>query len=281
MNRAHADPHSNRVLAHLARAVRERSPPPTGPMAAAAETEYGPAFLHAQVGTLLDFYSAARVRDDEVGGFHNQLRDDGSVYDPDTKHAVGTARYTVNYALAWMMYGKEEHKGLCLHGVDFLMAHQKDVAHGGFAWTLKGREVDDGTKWCYSVAFSLLALANAHRGGLPGIEPHIAEVTALAEDKYYEPAHGLYIDSFDRELEQANPYRGQNANMHMCEAMIALFEATSEAKYLERATQISHKLCVELAAAAGCEGRVCEHYTSDWQASSVLYVYGTRSYGVR
>ena len=39
-------------------------------------------------------------RRDERGGFHNQLRDDGTVYDASTKHVVGTCRFSVNFALA-------------------------------------------------------------------------------------------------------------------------------------------------------------------------------------
>ena len=54
--------------------------------------------------------------------------------------------------------------------------------------------------------------------------------------------------------------------MHMCEALIALFEATRERRYLDRATAIARKLTVELPASAGCAGRVCEHYSSEWQA---------------
>ena len=52
----------------------------------------------------------------------------------------------------------------------------------------------------------------------------------------------------------------------MCEALIALFEATGDAAYLERATTVARKLTVELPAVAGCTGRVCEHYTTDWVA---------------
>lgn len=96
---------------------------------------------------------------------------------------------------------------------EFLMQRQQDREHGGFAWVLDGHDVADGEKWCYSVAFGLLALANAHRAGVQGAAAHIAAVHALAEEKYYEPAHGLYIDSFPRDFSAPNPYRGQNANM--------------------------------------------------------------------
>jgi mannose/cellobiose epimerase-like protein (N-acyl-D-glucosamine 2-epimerase family) len=50
--------------------------------------------------------------------------------------------------------------------------------------------------------------------------------------------------------------------MHMCEAMLATFEATGEAVYLQRANGIATQLCQ--AFAARTEGRVWEHYTEDW-----------------
>ena len=60
----------------------------------------------------------------------------------------------------------------------------------------------------------------------------------------------------------ANPYRGQNANMHMAEALIALYEATGEVRHLSRAASIAPKT-VELA--QGC-GWVIEHYDASWAA---------------
>lgn len=169
---------------------------PHGSTVASAMSAYagphGAEFLHGQIRALLSFYDPI-VRDDEYGGFNNQLRDDGTVYDPLTKHCVGTARFTVNYALASLLYGEAPHKELCQHGMSFLMERQQDTEYGGFAWVLSGHAIEDGVKWGYSVAFSLLALANAHRAGVPGAAAHIATVHALAEERYYEAEHGLYI----------------------------------------------------------------------------------------
>ena len=75
----------------------------------------------------------------------------------------------------------------------------------------------------------------------------------------------MVADSFNRDFSEANPYRGQNANMHLCEAQIACYEALGDKMHLDRATEIAHKLCVALPTAAGCYGTVCEHYTNDWQ----------------
>ena len=40
---------------------------------------------------------------------------------------------------------------------------QQDANHGGFFWILNGHNIEDGEKWCYSIAFGLLALANAFK----------------------------------------------------------------------------------------------------------------------
>ena len=66
--------------------------------------------------SILAFYDS-RVRDDKGGGFNNQLRDDGTVYDAKTKHVVGTCRFIVNYSIAYKMFGLEHYRELCHHGL--------------------------------------------------------------------------------------------------------------------------------------------------------------------
>ena len=57
-------------------------------------------------------------------------------------------------------------------------------------------------------------------------------------------------------------YRGQNSNMHMCEMLIAAYEATNNRTYLARAEALAHTFAVVLAAKAG--GFVWEHYDEQW-----------------
>lgn len=231
---------------------------------AAADGKLKRDFLRSHMTALLAFYDPIVL--DPAGGYFNQLRDDGTVYDAKTKHVVGTCRFSVNYALASRCFPEREDKyrGMCAHGIAFLAERHNDKDHGGFSWVVTADgEVTDGTKWCYSIAFGLLALSNAKMAGVPEVDAHLTSLMDLAESRFYEPAHGLYIDSFDRTLKTANVYRGQNANMHMCEALIAAYEATGEQRHLERAKLIARQLTVELS--AGC-GWVVEHYTSDWKA---------------
>ena len=87
--------------------------------------------------------------------------------------------------------------------------------------------------------------------------------------QYFEEAQGLYIDSFLQDFKAAPPYRGQNANMHMCEAQIALFEALGQKQYLERATMIAHRLVVELPTKAGKDRTYLQLPLRQWGSGNV------------
>jgi mannose/cellobiose epimerase-like protein (N-acyl-D-glucosamine 2-epimerase family) len=50
--------------------------------------------------------------------------------------------------------------------------------------------------------------------------------------------------------------------MHSCEALIAAFAATQEARYIERTESIAHHITVRKAAL--CGGGIWEHYRADW-----------------
>ena len=57
-----------------------------------------PAFLRDHIKSIIAFYHPTCI-DDEFGGYINQLRDDGSIYDRNTKHLVGTCRFIYNLGL--------------------------------------------------------------------------------------------------------------------------------------------------------------------------------------
>ena len=108
----------------------------------------------------------------------------------------------------------------------------------------------------------LLAYAHALLAGLKQTRPWIGETFELMERRFWSPQHGLYADESSADWSVLSPYRGQNANMHACEALLAAFEATGEARYLERAELIARNITVRQAALAG--DMVWEHYHADW-----------------
>jgi mannose/cellobiose epimerase-like protein (N-acyl-D-glucosamine 2-epimerase family) len=150
------------------------------------------------------------------------------------------------------------------HGLLFLRARHRNPATGGYAWVLDGNDVADGTNHCYGLAFVLLAYAHALMAGVEEARPWIGETFDLMERRFWQPEHSLYADEASADWSALSPYRGQNANMHACEAMLAAFDATGDVRYLQRADTVARNITVRQAALA--ENLVWEHYRADWSA---------------
>ncbi|MDE0211220.1 MAG: AGE family epimerase/isomerase [Boseongicola sp.] len=220
-----------------------------------------PEFLREHIGRIIRFYHPTCM-DAEFGGYINQLRDDGSVFDRKTKHLVGTCRFIYCFSLASMVHGSEVYRKAAEHGLDFLQeCHRR--SDGGYAWVLSGRSVSDGTYHCYGHAFVLLAASGARKARVEGADEVLENTWALLEQRFWEQEAQLYVDEIRAgDWSAIDPYRGQNANMHMCEAMLAAYEATGELCYLDRAELLAKRICVDLAEPA--DGLIWEHYHADW-----------------
>ena len=210
----------------------------------------------------MSFYHP-RCIDKEVGGFFQNFRDDGSVYDSKTRHLVSSTRFIFNYAMAAKEFNNREYLDVAQHGIDYLRQFHLNSKTGGYAWVLNGKEIQDSTNYCYGLAFVLLAYSTAYKAGLSEAKNYIDETFNLMEKYFWSADDGLYYDEISADWSRVSEYRGQNANMHSCEALIMAFEATQEEKYLQRALLIARNICQRQAKLA--DGLIWEHYNSDWQ----------------
>lgn len=220
--------------------------------------------LVSHIADTMRFYHPRCI--DPSGGFYHFFMDDGSVYDAQTRHLVSSARFVFNYAMAYRQFGAAEYQDAVRHGLAFLRGAHRDGATGGYAWQLswqdKGKTVLDGTNHCYGLAFVLLAYAHALMAGVSEARDYMDETFLLMEQHFWQAGHGLYADEASADWRILAPYRGQNANMHACEALLAAFEASGETRYLHRAETLAQNITVRQAALAG--GMVWEHYRPDW-----------------
>jgi mannose/cellobiose epimerase-like protein (N-acyl-D-glucosamine 2-epimerase family) len=219
------------------------------------------AFLIDHIRRILAFYDRHCV-DRTLGGFFHHFRDDGTVYEARTRHLVSSTRFVFNYAMAARFFGRADYRALAQHGVEFLRRAHRNPATGGYAWILDGRTPVDATNHCYGLAFVLLAYAVALRAGLAECRAHLDETFALLERHFWRADDGLYADEASPDWRTLSPYRGQNANMHACEALIAAYEATDDRRFLDRALTVARNVCVRLAAQAN--GLIWEHYDARW-----------------
>jgi mannose/cellobiose epimerase-like protein (N-acyl-D-glucosamine 2-epimerase family) len=218
------------------------------------------AFLSEQVQQIANFYYPDCI-DNKLGGYINQFRDDGSIFDDQTKHLVGTCRFVYLFATASTMLDNPDYLEAARHGVEFLVEHHRQP-NGGYAWVLDGLDIADATNHCYGHAFVLLAFATALKAGISEAAQPLSETFELMDEHFWRSDDELYVDEISPDWSVTDPYRGQNANMHTCEAMIAAYEATGERKYIDRATVVAKRVCIELAGQS--TGMIWEHFSEDW-----------------
>jgi mannose/cellobiose epimerase-like protein (N-acyl-D-glucosamine 2-epimerase family) len=219
------------------------------------------AFLDQHMRDIMAFYDSRCV--DPAGGFFHFFRDDGSVYDRRTRHLVSSTRFVVNYARAARHWQRADYLELVRHGLDFIEQVHWQSATGGYAWLLEDGKPVDATNHCYGLAFVILAYAEALKAGVAGAAEGLARANALLVERFWSEQHGLLADEYDATFTTLSPYRGQNANMHGCEALISAFEASGDEAYLTRAVRIADGVTAGLAAQS--DGLVWEHYDSNWR----------------
>ncbi|HEY9109147.1 MAG TPA: AGE family epimerase/isomerase [Roseateles sp.] len=222
-------------------------------------------FLLSHIDRTMRFYHPRCI--DPSGGFFHFFRDDGSVYDRHTRHLVSSTRFVFTYSMAYRRFDRPEYLDAMRHGLKFLREVHRNPDTGGYAWLMQWQDdrktVLDGDNHCYGLAFVLLAYSHALAAGVEEARDFITETYELMEQRFWQPAHGLYADQASADWSVLQPYRGQNANMHACEALIAAYEATGRLRYLRRAEELARHVTVRQAGLAG--GRIWEHYRPDWQ----------------
>ena len=229
--------------------------PPNAPSRLGAEDHA--AWLRSHACELLAFYAGSADRD---GGGFGILSDTG-LRIPGPKHAYRTARMTYCFALG-VLLGREQCAEFVRHGLSALRTIFHDDRSGGWFATLSpdGREVLIADKQTYAHAFVLLAASAATQAGFE-CGDLLKESTDLFDTRLFDSGARLCVDSFDRDWERCDPYRGINANMHAVEAFLVAHAATGDAERLRCAAGISERL-IDFAAAS--RWRIPEHFTEGW-----------------
>jgi mannose/cellobiose epimerase-like protein (N-acyl-D-glucosamine 2-epimerase family) len=217
-------------------------------------------FLREHIAQTMAFYHPRCI--DPAGGFFHYFKDDGTIFDRRHRHLVSSTRFVFNYAMAAREFGRGEYLDVARHGLNYLRSAHRDPVSGAYAWTILDGRPDDTTRHAYGMAFVLLAYATALKAGIDEATAWIDETWALLEERFWDAQTGLYRDEADEHW-QFSAYRGQNANMHLTEALIAAFQATKQARYLDRALSVADAMTRRQAAQAG--GLVWEHYDANWK----------------
>ena len=256
----------DRCSAQAARGVNGRSAAPAEASAhaqASLPNFRDRGFLLAHVRDTLDFYAPNAL--DPSGGFYHYFKDDGRIYEREKRHLVSSCRFVFNYAMAYRHFGDSAYLELARHGVRFLRDAHWDAQRCGYDWEIAWRdgtkETLDATRHCYGHAFVMLAYAHAVMAGIDEAREWLGETFRLMDERFWDARAGLFADEASADW-QLSPYRGQNANMHATEALLAAYEATGQVAYLDRAACIATNITLGQARLTG--GLVWEHFHEDW-----------------
>jgi len=218
-------------------------------------------FLSEHIQKTLDFYAPNVL--DETGGFIQHFRDDGSIYDVKTRHLVSSTRFVFNYAMAEQHTADKDYKDWVRHGLRYLEEVHFQPETGGYAWLIENGEVADATNHCYGLAFVIVAASTALLAGVEEGRVTLDKAWDLMEAHFWDAKYGLYCDEANVNFTVIDLYRGQNANMHSCEAMLWAYEATHEPRFMERAQLLADNITRRQAAKA--DDLVWEHYDEQWE----------------
>jgi len=221
-------------------------------------------FLTAHIRSIMDFYEPTIV--DSSGGFFQNFKDDGSTFDEGQRHLVSSTRMVFNFCKAYELFGEDQYLRRARHGLRYVEEHHWDERRRGYNWTLSAHQPDDQTNHCYGLAFVMLMYSAAFGTRVVDTSTAIDKTFEILESRFWLDGDDLYADEASADWTQLSDYRGQNANMHTCEALLAAYAATANTHYLDRAYSLAQKFTLELAGKS--DGLVWEHFTKgldvDW-----------------
>ena len=216
-------------------------------------------WLEAEADRLFRFYETASL--DPAGGFF-ALDDAGEPLPSQAERPLHQTSRMAHCAAIGALLGRPGAYDLLDHAMRALWTRHRDATHGGYFWSFDADGPRERDKLAYGHGFVLLAGASAKCAGHPDADRLIADITQTLHTRFWEARHGASAEEFREDWTPFSDYRGQNANMHLTEALMAAFEATGEADFLARAESIADLILRRRAAAA--EWRVPEHYRADW-----------------
>lgn len=219
-------------------------------------------FLTRHVADIIKFYESRAI--DETGGFFQSFYIDGEIFDPAFRQIVSSTRMVINFMMSGILLKRPDLIKKGEHGLDYLEKVHYVEGKNAYAFTVRDHKPEDMTQQAYAYAFILAAHAAALKANAANSSrASLEKVWQILEERFWVPEARAYLDTISAEGVVDNSYRGQNSNMHMCEGLIAAYEATRDSKFLDRAKMLAETFTVKLAGKA--DGFVWEHYTADFE----------------
>lgn len=205
---------------------------------------------------------SGRGRDAEHGGFYEKLTRDGAPDRGAVRRIRVQARQIYGFAVAAELGWPGPAAQIVSDGFDWLVARAWR-RNGGWAHLLApDGAILDGSCDAYDHAFLLLACAQTYRATARNDALEWAERTLTYMDKNLAaPAVNGGWGGYLEGAPDKRPRR-QNPHMHFLESMLALYDASGDSEFLQRAAKVVHLFREKFWDAK--TGFVYEFFSDDW-----------------
>jgi len=201
---------------------------------------------------------------DREGGYH-ELSVTGLPLSPDsikiTKSIQSTCRIIYCYCIARVL-GRPGADLYIDHGIKFVFDSLFDARYGGFFQQVGDENTGAHRKDAYGHAFALLAGAAAAAIGHSDGKRLMEEARQRLFEFFWVPEQGAFLNSFDRDWSHHAAYNGQNANMHLVEALLVAYKYTKDPMLITAALNVADFFINKTS--RNHDWQVIEHFSSDW-----------------
>lgn len=208
----------------------------------------------AQADLLLDWAARSVLSGDTVG----YLTRRGDIDDAQGKPLWIGCRMAHCLGLGSLL-GRSPDGDLSERTVHALRSQYRDAARGG--WWADASRPGTGRKTAYGHAFVMLAGATCTVAGLAGGRALLDDACQTYATRFWDAEMSMPFESYAADWSDREAYRGGNAAMHSVEAFLAVFDATGDDAWLDRADAVAVRL---MGTAEQFDWRVPEHYDERW-----------------
>ena len=173
-----------------------------------------------------------------------------------------TARMVHVYALGHLL-GRSGDADLAAQALAGLAGRLRDSGRGGWLSSIDAAGESPDEKACYAHAFVVLAASSGAVAGLSDARGLLTEALDIWDQRFFDDAAGMFVDSWNRDFTHLDDYRGVNGNMHAVEALLAAADVTGDHEWRARALGIARRVALEFAQPHSW--RIPEHFTSGWE----------------
>ena len=216
-------------------------------------------WLEDQADRLFRFYERTCV--DPNGGYF-ALGIDGRPQATTVRDLVGTGRMVLCFSLGCLL-GRPGAGAIADHGIRFLVHQLRDDAHDGYVWEWQDGAPSDDRKMAYGHAFVLLAAAAATAAGRPDAAALMEDAAGVLHDRFWSEEQGRHVEQYNADWSVMDPYRGQNSNMHLVEALSATAAVTGDSSFAVKANWIADGIVNKIARSRSW--RIPEHFDEHWE----------------